>query len=207
MRITQYYIRTFRPLFCGWLTRLLYAGRNVSIGRNFRCDSVPKIMIDKGAELIIGDNVELRRNLEIRVHQSSKVEIQSNVRLDRGVRILSTNSATILLEEGVRVGLYSVLNGGDSIKVGRKSLISGFVYLQTSMHGFKNKEVEVQAQGYEHAPVTLESDCWLGTHVVVLPGVRLGKGVVVGSNAVVSKSVEEYKVVGGIPAKEIKERG
>lgn len=207
MRITQYYIRTFRPLFCGWLTRLLYAGGNVSIGRNFRCDSVPKIMIDKGAELIIGDNVELRRNLEIRVHQSSKVEIQSNVRLDRGVRILSTNSATILLEEGVRVGLYSVLNGGDSITVGRKSLISGFVYLQTSMHGFKNKEVEVQSQGYEHAPVVLEPDCWLGTHVVVLPGVTLGKGVVVGSNAVVSKSVEEYKVVGGIPAKEIKERG
>ena len=203
MRITQYYIRTLRPRFCGWLTRVLYSGNNVSIGKNFRCDSIPKIMIDKGARLTIGDNVELRRNLEIRIHQSSQVRIGSNVRLDRGVRILSTNAAHVVLEEGVRVGLYSVFNGGDSITVGKKSLISGFVYLQTSMHGFKDKNIEVQAQGYEHAPVVLEADCWLGTHVVVLPGVTLGEGTVVGSNAVVNRSIEKFKVVGGIPAKEI----
>lgn len=207
MRLTQYYIRSFRPRFCGWLTRIFYSGSNVHIGKNFRCDSIPKIMIDKSAKLTIGDNVELRRSLEIRVHQSSEVKIDSNVRIDRGVRILGTNQAIIHLKEGVRVGLYSVFNGGDSISVGEKCLISGFVYLQTSMHGFKDKSMNVQAQGYDHAPVVLENDCWLGTHVVVLPGVTLGQGVVVGSNAVVSKPIEKYKVVGGIPAKEIKERG
>lgn len=206
MRITQYYIRTFRPRFLGALTRLLYAGSNVSFGKHFRCDSIPKIMIDSTAKLAIGDHVEFRRNLEIRVHQNSKIEIGSNVRIDRGVRILSTNSALVQIQEGVRIGLYSVFNGGDSILVKRKSLISGFVYLQTSMHGFKEKNRDVQAQGYEHAPITLEEDCWLGTHVVVMPGVILGKGVVVGSNAVVTKPVEAYKVIGGIPAKEIKER-
>jgi len=163
-------------------------------------------MIDKGAKLEIGDQVELRRNLEIRVHQEAQMKIGSNVRIDRGVRLLATNKAQLILEEGVRIGLYTVFNGGDSIRVGQKCLISGFVYLQTSMHGFKDRNVEVQAQGYDHAPIELAKDCWLGTHVVVLPGVRLGEGVVVGSNAVVNRSVEAYKVIGGIPAKEIKER-
>ena len=206
MRLTQYYIRTFRPRFYAALTRLFYTGRNVQFGRDFLCDSIPKIMIDRGATLKIGDKVELRRNVEIRVHQNSKIEIGSNVRIDRGVRLLTTNKAELHLEDGVRVGLYTVFNGGDSIRVGAKSLISGFVYLQTSMHGFKDRSQNVQNQGYDHAPIKLGKDCWLGTHVVILPGVELGQGVVVGSNAVVTKSAEDYKVIGGIPAKVLKER-
>lgn len=150
--------------------------------------------------------MELRRNVEIRVHGNSQIKIGNNTRIDRGVRILSTNKSAIQIEDEARIGLYSVLNGGDSITVGRKVLVSGFVYLQTSMHGYSNKDEFVQDQGYSHAPVILEEDCWLGTHVVVLPGIVIGKGAVVGSNAVVTKDVEPYHVVAGIPAKSIKER-
>lgn len=205
-RLTQYIIRDFRPKFYGWLTRVVYSGSNISFGKNLRCDSVPKILIDTNAKLTIGDNLELRRNIEIRVHGKARVNIGKNVRIDRGVRILAANQSEITIGEGTRIGLYTVFNGGDSITVGKKTLISGFVYLQTSMHGFKDRNLSVQEQGYDHLPVVLEEDVWLGTHVVILPGVRLEKGVVVGSNAVVTKSVEAYKVVGGIPAKELKER-
>jgi acetyltransferase-like isoleucine patch superfamily enzyme len=184
----------------------LYSSKNVHFGKNLRCDSVPKILIDKGAHLTIGDEVELRRNLEIRVHQQARITIGSKVRIDRGVRLLATNTAQLNIADGVRIGLYTVFNGGDSIEVGAGTLISGFVYLQTSMHGFKNKEVAIQQQGYAHAPVCLKEDVWLGTHVVVLPGVTLERGVVVGSNAVVTKSVEANAVIGGIPAKILKER-
>lgn len=205
-RITKYYIKKIRPLFYSFLTRLIYSSSNLEIGRNFRCDSIPRIILDSTCKLIIGDNVELRRNIEIRVHGNSQVNIGDNIRIDRGVRILAANDSIINIAEGARIGLYSVLNGGDNITIGKKSLISGFVYLQTSMHGFKNREKSVQDQGYLHKPVILGDDTWLGTHSVIMPGVLLGKGVVVGSNSVVTKSIEDYKVVGGVPAKEIKER-
>lgn len=204
--MVQYFLREFRPKFYGWLTKLIYAGSNVKIGRSFRCDSVPKILIDKTASLRIGDKVELRRNLEIRAHQHSAISVGNNVRIDRGVRILAANRAKVNIDDKVRIGLYTVLNGGDSIDVGKATLISGFVYLQTSMHGFKDRNVGVQNQGYNHAPVVLEEDCWLGTHAVILPGVTLGNGAVVGSNAVVTKNVQAFAVVGGIPAREIKTR-
>ncbi len=207
MRITQYYIRQFRPKMLAILTRLLYAGSKVKIGKGFRCDGIPRIMIDKDASLHIGVGVELRRNVEIRVHQNASVFIGDKVRIDRGVRLLASNHAELILEKAVRVGLYSVFNGGDSIRVGAGSLISGFVYLQTSMHRFEDPKLEVQKQGYRHAPITLGTDCWLGTHVVILPGVELSQGVVVGSNAVVNQSVDAFKVIGGIPAREIKVRG
>lgn len=203
--VTQYYIRHFRPFINSLMTRLVYFG-SVSFGKDFRCDGIPRILVDKKAKVQIGDNVEFRRNVEIRAHNESTLIIENNVRVDRGVRLLSANTAKIHLATGCRIGLYSVLNGGDSITVGKKTLISGFVYLQTSMHGYSQKEISVQEQGYNHAPVVLEEDVWLGTHVVILPGVKIGKGTVIGSNAVVNKSTGTYKVMGGIPAKELKVR-
>jgi acetyltransferase-like isoleucine patch superfamily enzyme len=206
IRITQYYLRSVRPAWCAFLTRVFYTGSRVKIGSNFRTDSIPRIIIDKGCRLTIGNDVEFRRNLEIRVHGNSQVIIGNKTRIDRGVRILSANKANITISDGARIGLYSVFNGGDSISVGKKALVSGYVYLQTSMHGYASKGEFVQDQGYSHAPVVLEEDSWLGTHVVVLPGVVVGKGAVVGSNAVVTKNVDPYQVVAGIPAKPLKER-
>ncbi len=204
--MVQYFLRTLRPAFYAWLTRMLYSGSKVHIGKHFKCDSIPRILIDKGASLHIGDHVELRRNVELRVHQKAQVNIGSKVRIDRGVRILAANEAQIDIADKVRIGLYAVFNGGDNISVGKGCLISGFVYLQTSMHGFKSKNLGIQQQGYAHAPVQLEEDCWLGTHVVILPDVHLEKGVVVGSNAVVNNSATAYQVLGGVPARELKQR-
>ncbi|TDQ09926.1 acyltransferase [Pedobacter metabolipauper] len=206
LKLTQYFLRSFRPLLNSWITRFVYFGSNVTIGENFRTDSIPKIIIDPACQLHIGDHVEFRRSVEIRVHGTAQIFIGNKTRIDRGVRLLAANSAKIDIKDGVRIGLYSVLNGGDSITIGNKALVSGFVYLQTSMHGYASKDQAVQDQGYDHAPVVLEEDVWLGTHVVVLPGITIGKGSVVGSNAVVTKNIEQYQVVAGIPAKPLKDR-
>jgi len=53
--------------------------------------------------------------------------------------------------------------------------------------------------------ITLEPDVWIGTGSVILPNVTVGEGAVVGANSVVTKSVPPYTVVGGVPAKKIKD--
>lgn len=206
IKITQFYLKSLRPWFLGLLTKVLYSGKRVKFGNRFRTDSIPRIIVDKGCHIEIGNKVEFRRNIELRSHGTSKIIISNNVRIDRGVRLLAANNAVLKLSEKVRIGLYSILNGGDSITIGEKGLVSGFVYLQTSMHGYAQKSTSVQDQGYNHSPITLEDDTWLGTHVVVMPGVTIHKGGIVGSNAVVSKDVLSYQVVAGIPAKPIKGR-
>jgi acetyltransferase-like isoleucine patch superfamily enzyme len=204
--MTQYWLRRIKPRINGLITKVIYYGSNVEISSDLRADSIPRILIDKECKLTIARGVELRRNVEIRLHNRSQIVIGEMVRIDRGVRLLAANDSIIRVGEGSRIGLYSVFNGGASIEVGKYSLISGFVYLQTSMHGYNDKQVSIQNQGYEHEPVTLEEDVWLGTHVVIMPGITIGKGSVVGSNAVVTKNVEPFQVVGGVPAKPIKER-
>lgn len=54
--------------------------------------------------------------------------------------------------------------------------------------------------------VTIGDDAWIGTRVIILPGVSVGKGAIIGAGAVVTKDVPEYAVVAGVPAKVIKYR-
>ncbi len=53
-------------------------------------------------------------------------------------------------------------------------------------------------------PIILEDYCWVGANATILPGVNIGTGAIVGAGAVVTKNVEPYTVVGGIPATVIK---
>ena len=172
------------------------------IGSNFKCDSIPDILITQKGKISIGDGVYIRRNVELRAHNNGEIKIGSQIRIDRGVRILAANESIIDIKSGTRIGLYSVFNGGDSITLYENCLISGFVYLQTSMH--RHKDVTpIKDQGYEHKPVSLGKNVWLGAHVVVLPGVSLGEKCIVGSNAVVTKSFDANQTIAGVPAKSI----
>lgn len=52
-------------------------------------------------------------------------------------------------------------------------------------------------------PVVIEDYAWLSCRTVILPGVTIGKGAVVAAGAVVTKDIEPYSIVGGVPAVEI----
>lgn len=204
--IGQKWLRHGAPRFCGNLTRLLYQQHNVTIGPAFGADGVPRCLVDTSATLRIHENVEFRQGVELRVHGKATLEIEPGVRIDRGVRILAANSAHVHIRSGARIGLYSVLNGGDSITVGANSLISGFVYLQTSMHRFEAADRPIKDQHYTHGPVSIGEGAWIAAHVVVMPGITIGTNAVVGSNAVVTRDVADFAVVGGIPAIELRRR-
>ncbi len=52
-------------------------------------------------------------------------------------------------------------------------------------------------------PVGIDEDCWLGAHVAVAPGVRIGRGAIIGANSVVTSDVAPYAIVAGAPARPI----
>jgi acetyltransferase-like isoleucine patch superfamily enzyme len=57
----------------------------------------------------------------------------------------------------------------------------------------------------EHGPIFIEKDAWIGTGVVILPNVTIGEGSVVAANSVVTRDVKPYTIVGGSPARMIRE--
>lgn len=65
---------------------------------------------------------------------------------------------------------------------------------------FENSEIR------SNRPIVIGNDVWIGANVILLPGVTVGDGAIIAAGAVVTKDVEPYTIVGGVPAKEIKKR-
>ncbi|MBR1693357.1 MAG: acyltransferase [Lachnospiraceae bacterium] len=85
-------------------------------------------------------------------------------------------------------------------------LISAGVFITDLSHETSDKNVAVIEQGISVKPVKICEGAFIGRGVSILPGVTVGKHSVVGSNAVVTKDVPDFAVVGGVPAKIISER-
>lgn len=58
----------------------------------------------------------------------------------------------------------------------------------------------------EFETISIGNDVWIGTNVIILDGVKIGNGAIIAAGAVVTKDVEPYVIVGGVPAREIKKR-
>jgi galactoside O-acetyltransferase len=59
----------------------------------------------------------------------------------------------------------------------------------------------------QKAPVVIEDEVWIGSHVVILPGVRIGQGAVIGAGSVVSRSIPPNAIAYGVPARVMRMRG
>jgi galactoside O-acetyltransferase len=61
-------------------------------------------------------------------------------------------------------------------------------------------------QGHDGGKIIIEDGVWIGSNAVVLPNTRIGKASIIAAGAVVTKDVEPYSIVAGVPAKKIKDR-
>lgn len=71
--------------------------------------------------------------------------------------------------------------------------------------GFSNR-TPFDAQKHSWGRLTIGSDVWIGSHVIFMPNLSIGDGAVIGAGAVVTRDVEPYTIVGGIPARPIRKR-
>lgn len=90
-----------------------------------------------------------------------------------------------------------------NITIGNRVSIAPRVTLVTSSHP-NNSRTRAFAP-VSRGPITIEDDAWLGAGCVILPGVRIGRGAVVGANSVVSQDVPPLHVVAGQPARTVRE--
>lgn len=84
------------------------------------------------------------------------------------------------------------------------TLIADNVSLYDHDHRFLDKKTPIAEQGFCASSIYIGRNCWLATNVVVLKGVNITDHVIVGANAVVTKSLDRAGVYGGIPARFIK---
>ncbi|KKP68571.1 MAG: Acetyltransferase [Candidatus Roizmanbacteria bacterium GW2011_GWA2_35_19] len=99
------------------------------------------------------------------------------------------------------IGEGAVLDGREKLIIGSHVDIASEVMIYNSQHNIESETFEAT-----HGKVIIEDYVFIGPRVIVLPGVKIGRGAVVAAGAVVTKEVPPYAIVGGVPAKIIGER-
>ena len=106
---------------------------------------------------------------------------------------------------GLNAHIAGIDRGGELI-IGDNVIMAPDVTILTLIHNYGNPNIPIRLQGSHASRVILEDDVWIGYRAVIMPGVRIGKGAIVGACSLVTKDVPPNIVVGGVPAKIIKHR-
>lgn len=146
------------------------------VGAFTRLSGHPPHVANKGT-LVIGDRVRIRATL-------------------LPIELATMPGATLLIGERTYINYGVSIVAHESVSIGRRCLIGPYVNIQDNdWHDIVDRTRKPSSK-----PVTIEDNVWLGTRVIVLPGVTIGHDAVIGAGAVVSRSIPPRSIAVGNPA-------
>lgn len=139
------------------------------------------------------------RHMRIQFLKWAGAQISPHVAMWHSVDI--RNPKGLSIGRGCSIGPRVLLDGRKGLDVGKNVTIAYDAIIWTLHHDMNS--VDFHAVG---APVKIGDYSWICSRSIILPGVTIGKYAVVASGAVVTKDVDDYAIVAGIPAIKIGER-
>ncbi|MEM1381976.1 MAG: acyltransferase, partial [Pseudomonadota bacterium] len=190
--------QVFWPRLLGSCGKKVYFGRNVTLMHPSR--------IRIGDRTVIGDGCVLdARNPTL----ETVLELGSEVMLSHGV-VLSCKNGSIKMGDRCGLGPYSVVQSahGNPVEIGNDVIGGSYCFVTGSgAYHTDRLDIPISQQGTLHTGgTTVEDGVWLGARAATLGGVSIGRDSIVGSGAVVSRSLPERSVSVGMPAKPIRTR-
>jgi acetyltransferase-like isoleucine patch superfamily enzyme len=152
------------------------------------------------SEVIVAGNLEVLNLIQI----GARTEIQRLCRIWLGEA--KSDDPRLIVGSNVFIGQGTHLSVMKPMSIGNYTIIGPYCYLLTNQHRFESRTIPIREQGYDSLPLTIGEDVWIGAHCVIMPGIKLGKGAVIGAGSVLTKDVGEYEIWGGVPAKKIGNR-
>jgi len=189
----------FRKIFFGGMFRT--AGRGVIYGRGLVLRHPGKISI--GERVSIDDDVLL----DASGAGEKGISLGDGVIVSRSC-VLQGKTGPLAIGNRADIGCNCIFSSVSGIEIGQSTLIAGHCYIGGGRYRSDRLEIPMMDQGtYSEGPVILGEDVWLGAGVIVLDGVRIGRGSIVGAGSVVTREIPEYSVAVGVPARVIGTRG
>lgn len=157
-----------------------------------------------GPRVTVFPDVRIGKRNIIRAHKGGIITLMNQFATCRDVEIIAYSGAGIVLERNTYIGHGSTLAAHRKITIGENTSIADLVSIRDHNHGFGKDIPPWECPGIIK-PITIGKNCWLGAKVTIVAGVELGNNVVVGANSVVTKSFGSNLVIGGCPAKIIRQ--
>lgn len=144
------------------------------------------------------------------------ISIGDNCHIATGCQIFATDSRgdekytpEIVIGDNCNIGSGSHITSVNGIYLGCNVLTGKGILITDNAHGYTDTRVleiaPILRPLVSKGTVRIEENVWIGDKASIMPGVTVGRGSIVAANSVVTKDVPPYCVVGGIPAKIIKQ--
>ncbi|TVQ67109.1 MAG: acyltransferase [Balneolaceae bacterium] len=193
-----------RSLFRGWKLLLRFRNpRMTMLGKHVSFFNFAKIRF--GRFMKLGDRVFLS------ALGSEGISIGDNVGIGAYSRVIVSTSLNqigthIRIGNNVGIGEYAYLGGAGGLEIGDDCIIGQYFSCHPENHNYESAELPIRMQGVNRKGIHIGSNCWIGSKVTILDGVHVGDGSVIAAGAVVTKSFPANSIIGGVPAKQIKNR-
>jgi acetyltransferase-like isoleucine patch superfamily enzyme len=176
-----------------------HVGRNVAFGTN--------VVLRHPHKIHVGDNVVIDDNccLDAKGTTNRGIAVADGVFVGRNT-ILSCKNGNIDIREDANIGFNVEIFSAADVRVGARTLIAAYTYLVGGDHLFDRTDVPVLHQGRTARGIDVGDNVWLGAHVVVTDGARIGRDAVIGAGAVVIGEVPDFAVAAGVPARFVRDR-
>lgn len=199
----------------GGLPSLIGVGlRGMAYKALLKADGIP--IIEHNVRLLCPANIHLGK----KVYLDSQVYLHAlpgGISIGEGTSLMHGTIFHVfnyrdLPHAGIHVGKncffgeYTCIRGQGGVRIGDGVYTGTQVQIAAVNHVYTDPDTLIKDQGITAEGITIEDDVWLGSNVIVVDGVTIGKGSVVGAGAVVTKDLPPYSVAVGMPARVIKDR-
>jgi acetyltransferase-like isoleucine patch superfamily enzyme len=120
--------------------------------------------------------------------------------------ILSCKNGDIVIGDHANIGFNVEVFSAARVTIGRNVLIAAYTYLVGGDHLYDRVDIPVLYQGRTARGIEVGDNVWLGAHVVVTDGARIGRDAIIGAGAVVVGEIPAFAVAAGVPARVIRDR-
>ncbi len=141
----------------------------------------------------------------------ASIKLSRNVKIMPQAMLVSIGKGIIEIGENSEISMYSRVASMGIVRIGNNVLTGPHVFIADYNHEYQNPLKPVMCQGNRFIPknddeanLLIDDGTWIGTNVVIVGNVHVGKHCVIGANSVVTKDIPDYSVAAGIPAKVIK---
>ena len=166
-----------------------------------RCDKIRYLWLSRAFERA-GRRGSVGR--DVRFHGNLKIEVGDRVAFRD--RVQFGGNGTLRIGDRTSINEGCIITAVERIEIGSDVMLAPGVYVLDVDHRFEIRSIPISLQGYDVSPVVIGKGVWIGTGAVVTKGVKIGEGAIIGANSVVTRDIPPYSIAAGVPARVLKVR-
>jgi acetyltransferase-like isoleucine patch superfamily enzyme len=179
-----------------WLYRKVFLGKNCHFNNK--------------KNIYFGKNITIENNVKIDGYAKNKLFFGNNVKIG-AYSLISCTSHLSKYGEGISIGnnsafgRFSEFGAAGGIQIGNDVIAGSFISFHSENHNFDDLSLLIREQGVSSKGIKIGNNVWIGAKVTFLDGSIIGNNCVIAAGAVVNGVFPENTLIGGVPAKIIKQ--